>query len=292
MRRRAFTLVELLVVIGIIAILIAILLPVLARVKRHAASAKCASNLRQLAIGWRMYAEASKGWSVPARLPEIPGSRNLYDVGMGLTYRPRWYEILGAQTRAFAFHAPLPADIDDRQLENELYVCPAVPEWTNARNAAYGYNFQFLGNERLKERGKGFINYPVPTSRIKSGETVLAADSMGSAAGHPLKRRHAYLLDGSRDLNAWGNHGYTIDPPRLTADSDYGTHNNRIPSARSAPDPRHNGKANVAFCDGHVEPLTLQELGYVVNPDQSVGINGDNKRFSGTGRDDDPPSIK
>lgn len=292
MRRRAFTLVELLVVIGIIAILISILLPVLARARRSAATVKCASNLRQLALGWRMYTEGGKGWSVPARLPDIPGSRNLYDIGLGLTYRPRWYEVLGAQTRTFAFADPLPADIDDRQVEKELYVCPTVPEWTNCRNLSYGYNFQFLGNERLKDRGKGFINYPVPASRIKAGETVLAADSMGTAAGHPPKRRHAYLSDGTPDLNAWANHGYTIDPPRLTADSDYGTHNHRIPSARSAPDPRHNGRANVAFCDGRVEVLTLQELGYAVNPDESVGINGDNKRFSGTRNDDDPPSIK
>jgi prepilin-type processing-associated H-X9-DG protein/prepilin-type N-terminal cleavage/methylation domain-containing protein len=291
MRRRAFTLVELLVVIGIIAILIAILLPVLSRARRSAATVKCAANLHQLAAGWRMYAESSRGWSVPARLPEIPGSRNLYDLGMGLTYRPRWYEILGAQTRAFAFHEPLPADIDDRTVENNLYICPAVPDWTNCRNLAYGYNFQFLGNERLKDRGRGFINYPVPSSRIKAADTVLAADSMGSAAGHPLKRRHGYMLDGTADLNAWANHGYTIDPPRLTATSDYGTHNHRIPSARSAPDPRHNGRANVAFCDGHVELLTLQELGYVMNPDESVGIMGNNRRFSGTGGDDDPPSV-
>ena len=292
MRRRGFTLVELLVVIGIIAILISILLPVLSRARRSAATVKCASNLRQLAMGWRIYCESGKGWSVPARLPEIPGSRNLYDLGMGLTYRPRWYEILGAQTRTFAFAEPLPADIDDRQVEKELYVCPSVPEWTNCRNLSYGYNFQFLGNERLKERGNGFIHYPVAASRIKAAETVLAADSMGTAAGHPRSRRHAYMLDGSSDLNAWANHGYTIDPPRLTADSDYGTHNHRMASARSAPDPRHNGKANAAFCDGRVELLSLQELGYVVSVDESVGINGDNKRFSGTGRDDDPPSIK
>jgi hypothetical protein len=48
----------------------------------------------------------------------------------------------------------------------------------------------------------------------------------------------------------------------------------------------------VAFCDGHVELLSLAELGYAVNPDESVGINGDNHRFSGTERDDDPPSAE
>ena len=59
-KRRAFTLVELLVVIGIIALLIAILMPALARAKEAANRTKCASNLRQLTMAAMLYAADDK----------------------------------------------------------------------------------------------------------------------------------------------------------------------------------------------------------------------------------------
>jgi prepilin-type N-terminal cleavage/methylation domain-containing protein len=59
--KRAFTLVELLVVIGIIAVLIGILLPALSRAQRNARMTACLSNQRQLVLALMMYCQDNKG---------------------------------------------------------------------------------------------------------------------------------------------------------------------------------------------------------------------------------------
>src|SRR5687768_8383214 len=63
--RPAFTLVELLVVIGIIAILISVLLPTLASARRAGYKTKCLASLHQIGDGFKMYAGENKGaWPV------------------------------------------------------------------------------------------------------------------------------------------------------------------------------------------------------------------------------------
>src|SRR5437667_8455723 len=76
-RKSAFTLVELLVVIGIIAILIAILLPALNRAREAAARTQCGSNLRQLNIYLNLYANANKG-AMPIFIPSSLADNNYY----------------------------------------------------------------------------------------------------------------------------------------------------------------------------------------------------------------------
>ncbi len=296
-RRNAFTLIELLVVVSIIALLIGILLPSLSQARRQAKSVLCQTRLRELSHGWHMYADENNDVAVPGRMAKVSGGTsnpaNWYDVGNGKKYRPRWVATMGQQVGVFAFNDPSTSD-DRQDYDSQVYQCPQVPTWIDERNYAYGYNLQFLGNSR-KSNGQ-FHNYPVNRSRIRNfASTVLGGDCMGTAAGFAKHDRKPYQakVNGMAQL---GNHGWTLDPPRLTETSDRGTGD--AGSSRTGVDPRHGGKANIVYCDGHVESQTPRALGYRLDETEAfVDLNIDpmdrptNRWFSGTGRDDNPPDL-
>ena len=88
--RRGFTLTELLVVIGLIAVLISLLLPVAGRVRAAANSAACLSNLRQMNTAWTMYLTENRGrlpHYVERASPEV--AWRSYWLGVLDTYRVR-----------------------------------------------------------------------------------------------------------------------------------------------------------------------------------------------------------
>lgn len=291
---RAFSLIELLVVISIIALILAILLPSLSGARRRSWQVRCLTNLRNVSMGWDMYASDHDDVSVPGRMANLGGGTgnpaNYYDIGNGMKYRPRWIATMGKYVGLFAFDPPVPDD-DRQDYDGAAYRCPEVPERVDNRNHAYGYNYQFLGNAR-KVDGR-FVNFPVIRTRIPSfASTVLGADCLGTAAGFTASDRTSYENDGST-LSAVSNHGWALDPPRLTPVSDRGTGDAGSP--RTAVDPRHLGRANVVYCDGHGEAQTPEALGYRTAGDGTYLEDGtgdlrpSNRLFSGRDGDVDPP---
>jgi prepilin-type N-terminal cleavage/methylation domain-containing protein/prepilin-type processing-associated H-X9-DG protein len=89
-RKSGFTLVELLVVIGIIAVLISLLLPTLSRAREEARRAQCLSNIRQISQAFFMYTNENKGWfPAPGVFGGGLGSQN--QSKMSLNTPSTWY---------------------------------------------------------------------------------------------------------------------------------------------------------------------------------------------------------
>ncbi len=222
--RRGFTLVELLVVIGIIAVLIAILLPVLNRARKVATRTVCLSNIRQLGLGMRLYATEYRD-----RVPIGYTSGDLYSNYMLWNrFGPGNYTLMGIADQARVMPAP------------QTYFCPDETDKRWIYNSSLN-RYPPVSGQYTRV---GYGTRPVVTwhlDPIPAGNWPLLA---------PLQNK-ALLAEvlGSRANNAYGparNHGDGVNVayadgsarwiPRGEYEKNYANENWLVPGTGGAPD--------------------------------------------------------
>jgi prepilin-type N-terminal cleavage/methylation domain-containing protein/prepilin-type processing-associated H-X9-DG protein len=223
-----FTLVELLVVIGIIALLIAILLPSLNKARYQARLVTCSARIQQFAQAMNAYAAEDKRGSLPGFDLPMTG-QNLLDVSN-------------------QFYAKLS---EDYKLPHEMFFCPLSPDDLVATGRdAYG-SFKLIGYQLWVPRKNGGVLLPPHPG--DAGFTCLDPDPFRGPerVGDKLARNpilsDVVLSDAS------------LTPP-ATADA------SRDESLKFHPYSRHQWRGgridsiNVGYADGHVERLQGKEL--------------------------------
>jgi len=134
--RTGFTLIELLVVIGIIAILVALLLPSLQKARASAQRVACASNLRQAYLAINMYVNDYKGYA-PFTQPYIPGGSDPFDVYMQCKYYNAYIKPTG-----------LGLLVDLKYITTAALACPARDHQAVQDQAFQGSSFFVSGTLR------------------------------------------------------------------------------------------------------------------------------------------------
>jgi prepilin-type N-terminal cleavage/methylation domain-containing protein/prepilin-type processing-associated H-X9-DG protein len=233
--RRGFTLVELLIVIGIIAVLIGVLLPALTTARSAARSIVCASNLRQLITAAVLYQGEFNQYWPPAHIDFY--SRN----------NDRWHGARDNNFQPFDFkRSPMLKQLG----VNGIRQCPAFSFnqglGFERGNGGYGYNSDALGSGLgvsalaslslpAAEFEKQVVNRPARVSHIKHPAAKIAFTDAAIADPNLIE--------------------YSFVTPPLDTDG-----NTTSPSIHF----RHRRQANIAWADGHVTSERF-EWAYPVN---------------------------
>lgn len=215
MKIKFFTLLELLIVIGIIAILMAIIMPSLSRAKGDAIQSQCASNMRQCYNALIMYADANDNW-IPVVGADYTG----------------WFRQPGIPE---ALDFTMPKEYKDPHSYRAVTLCPAGVdniEWVG--NAAFGMPAFLYTPE-------DYINYKC--EKNNNGALYIKITAVPSHSAYALLADSAFTKFEPKPQNAPGAQC------RLFSRRDEGA---ASPICHAICE-RHNGTANITYADGHVE---------------------------------------